>query len=38
MEFEYLHIKTFQKIAQCNYKPGEKIILRIEEMLQKIEL
>ncbi len=38
MDFEYLVIKTFQKVIQSDFKPGEKIDLKSEIMEQRIEL
>ena len=38
MDFEYLVIKTFQKVIQSDFKPGEKIDLKPEIMEQRIEL
>lgn len=35
---EYLVIKTFQKVQQSLYKPGEKVQLEREKMSQKITL
>ena len=38
MDFEYITIKTFQKIIQSNHKPGEKVHLKKEDMNQRIQL
>ena len=35
---EYLIIKTFQKVEQSLFKPGDKIDLKPEEMNQKVEI
>lgn len=32
LDFEYLTIKTFQKVIQSEYKPGDKIPLQPEKM------
>lgn len=38
MDFEYLTIKTFQKIIQSQYQAGDKIPLDPTKMEQKVEL
>lgn len=38
MDFEYMTIKTFQKVVQSAHSPGEKIALKPEIMTQRIEL
>lgn len=38
MDFEYLTIKTFQKIIQSQYQAGDKIPLDYTKMEQKVEL
>ena len=36
VDFEYLIIKTFQKVVQSAHKPGEKIYLDSKIMTQRI--